>query len=452
MKSIFLMLFIFIYTSNFAQKSNAVHSFENSLDVWDVQLAANIPNAKSAEFDGTYFYVASNFSSLISQYDITGNLVSSFSIPGVSSYNDLAFDGIYMYTGSGGTTIYQMDFSAHILVGTIASPVNVRIIAYDEANDGFWVGNWTDPAISLISRTGILISGFIPGTGIISGIAYDNSNPGGPFLWLFDRGTAPPGPQVISQYNLSSGTFTGVTHDVLSDIGAAQPNALGGGLFFTTGFIPFTFSVGGVLTGDPSILFLYDVTNPVPVELTFFLAVKDDKGVKLNWQTASETNNKGFEIERNSGTGFGTIGFLPGAGTTTEINDYNFSDPQLSAGSYTYRLKQLDYNGSFSYSNLVEILIQPEFTFSLEQNYPNPFNPATVISYTIPEADNVKLYIYNVLGRLVRIFDEGFKPAGTYYIKFTAGGTISSEYASGIYFYTLKCGCYIATKKMLFAK
>ena len=271
-----------LHQYNFCQSNSEFNNNTNNdiLAAWDIQLSANIPNASGAEFDGLYFYVTEAFSSLINKYDTFGSLIESFSIPGVTGLGDLAFDGTYMYGGSGGMIIFQMDFNTHTLVSMIPSPVNVRHIAYDEINDGFWVGSWTGP-LSLVSRTGILIASYIIDASI-AGTAYDNYNSGGPFLWIFDRGATPPGPQLIRQFSLSTGTYTGISHDVLSDVGATQPDAVASGLFSTSDFFPGTFSIGGVLIGSPSILFVYDVTNPVPVELTYFTAVINNNNITLN--------------------------------------------------------------------------------------------------------------------------------------------------------------------------
>ncbi len=236
------------------------------LDIWDIQLSVNLIDGTGAEFDGTYFYITNGFNNLIYKYDSSGNPVDTFSIPGVSNLNDIAFDGTYMYGGNGSHTIYQMDFSTQSLVGTITAPFNIRHVAYDENNDAFWIGSWNDP-LALISRSGIVLNIFNIWLPFITGIAYDNVSSGGPYLWIFERGDSIPSPQLIHQFNILSGSFTGVTHDVLSDIGIGQPNAVAGGLFTTSDFVPGTFSLGGVLVGSPSILFVYELLKPTSVEL-----------------------------------------------------------------------------------------------------------------------------------------------------------------------------------------
>ncbi len=327
--------------------------------IWDVQLAINLSNGFGAEFDGTFFYVTNSGSSLINKYDISGNLIEVFSIPGVSGLGDLAYDGTYMYGGTGSTNIFQMDFATHSLVGTITTPFNVRHIAYDENYDAFWIGSWSSP-LALISRTGTVLNIFSILLPTISGTAYDNVSPGGPYLWFFDRGDTIPGPQLIIQFHINSGTFTGVTHDVLSDVGSGQPDAIAGGLFSTADLVQGTFSLGGILVGSPTILFAYEILNPIPVELISFTADYNNGKIFLNWKTATEVNNKGFEIQKKiniEGNRWVPIGFVAGNGTTTQPNTYNFSHEQKISGCYLYRLKQIDFDGTFVFSQVVEVKV-----------------------------------------------------------------------------------------------
>ena len=146
------------------------------------------------------------------------------------------------------------------------------------------------------------------------------------------------------------------------------------------------------------------------------------------------------------------IGFVPGHGTTTELQFYTFVDESVSSGKYQYRLKQIDYDGTFEYSDIVEVVVDLRIEFSLEQNYPNPFNPATKIKYTIPanlksEMSNVSLIIFDVLSIKITSLVNEEKPAGIYEVEWDATGL-----PSGIYFYQLKTESYIETKKMLLLK
>jgi hypothetical protein len=184
----------------------------------------------------------------------------------------------------------------------------------------------------------------------------------------------------------------------------------------------------------------------IPVEFTSFTASVLGNMVNLRWSTATELNNSGFQVERKTtGTDWADVGFVNGNGTTTDSKFYSFVDRNLKPGSYSYRLKQIDFDGSFKYYELPEAVDVglPE-TFNLSQNYPNPFNPATVISWQIPVNNYVTLKVYDLLGREVATLVNGEKPAGSYQVEFDA-----TQLPSGTYFYTLQAGEFTQTKKMV---
>ena len=188
-----------------------------------------------------------------------------------------------------------------------------------------------------------------------------------------------------------------------------------------------------------------------PVELTSFNAVLQTNKVVLDWTTSTETNNYGFEIERkNNSDVSGTwlkIGFVEGAGNSNSMKSYSFTDNQIVAGVSQYRLKQLDVDGQFSYSSVVEIVNDKPLQFELSQNYPNPFNPSTTIKFSVPNDVHARINIYNVLGEIIQtLIDETLK-AGYYEINFDASGL-----ASGHYFYRLETENFIDIKKMILIK
>lgn len=196
----------------------------------------------------------------------------------------------------------------------------------------------------------------------------------------------------------------------------------------------------------------------VPVELTSFTANVVDSKAVLKWQTASELNNSGFEIQKSvfnshiSGNNrtklvWDKIGFINGKGTTTETNNYTFIDNEPLTQKVFYRLKQIDFDGTFSYSNEVEVDVTTPQTFSLEQNFPNPFNPETEISFSLSKSDNVTLKVYNILGSEVATLVNGFMEAGKHSVKLNA-----SNLTSGVYLYTIKSGNFTATHKMILMK
>jgi choice-of-anchor B domain-containing protein len=194
-------------------------------------------------------------------------------------------------------------------------------------------------------------------------------------------------------------------------------------------------------------LYVFRFNLPVPVELTSFTAAKSKGNVILNWSTATETNNLGFEIQRKSEGDYRTIGFVDGHGTTTEIQNYSFADRNPGTGLYHYRLKQIDFDGTTEFSAEIEVEFFKPSKFELKQNYPNPFNPSTKISFLIPEAGLVTLKIYNIIGvEVAELLDE-FKEAGNYAINFSA-----DNLTSGIYIAKLSTGNNIQTIKMSLLK
>jgi hypothetical protein len=189
----------------------------------------------------------------------------------------------------------------------------------------------------------------------------------------------------------------------------------------------------------------------VPVELVSFSATIVDNKVKLDWFTATETNNSGFEIQRSkNGSDYQTIFFIGGNGTTTNRNVYSYVDESVSLGVYYYRLKQINFDGTIEYLNTVTVDLGLPKTFMLEQNYPNPFNPSTKIKWQAPLSGLQTLKIYDLLGNEVATLFNQFAEAGNHEVDFiTVDAVRRLVLTSGIYFYQLKAGNYTATKKMI---
>lgn len=196
---------------------------------------------------------------------------------------------------------------------------------------------------------------------------------------------------------------------------------------------------------------LYDFSrtmhDPIPVELYSFTAEAIGLEVILRWITATEINNSGFEIEKLNGTSWEVVGFVSGHGTISEPTFYTFTDRNSKHGKYSYRLKQIDFDGSYTYSHIVEVDINIIADYSLSQNYPNPFNPSTMIRYQIPEKSDVSIKVFDVLGSLVQELVNDIHEPGQYELQFD-GRNLSS----GVYFYQLKSGNFIQTNKMILIK
>ena len=182
----------------------------------------------------------------------------------------------------------------------------------------------------------------------------------------------------------------------------------------------------------------------IPVEFVSFVALQNENSVLLTWSAASETNNAGFEIQHAIGNDsfFLAIGFVKGNGTSAIYNHYSFNDDITKPGFYRYRLKQIDFDGNYKYSNVINLDVIVT-TFSLAQNYPNPFNPNTTISWQMTSSNLVTLKVYDVLGNEIKLLVSEYKEAGYHSFNFDA-----SEYGSGVYFYSLQAGSYSEIKKM----
>jgi hypothetical protein len=176
----------------------------------------------------------------------------------------------------------------------------------------------------------------------------------------------------------------------------------------------------------------------LPVELTAFDGVLDGSDVVLAWETASETNNAGFEVQHYVGSGFETIGYVAGHGTTNEAQAYVYRVPGVAAGTHRFRLKQIDFDGTFAYSDEVTVERALDGAFAFSPAAPNPFNPQTQFTLTVARAQHVVLSVYDMLGRRVALLHEGTLEAGEAQLfRFEAGSLPSGRYfiqATGEFF------------------
>jgi hypothetical protein len=286
-----------------------------------------------------------------------------------------------------------------------------------------------------------------------SGVGYwqieagDNLDGGIYSLSLKGQGFNPTGTEITNYQHLRVLKREDVGFDWVAD--GSHINATGsngnptiqrGGL---SGFSQFAMG-GNVSDGNP-------LQGPLPVEIKLFSYNISSNNVVLNWITTSEKNNKGFEIYRkNVSTDWQKIGYIKGNGNSNSQTNYVFYDNNLASNTYSYRLKQLDYNGNYEYFALNSlVMIGVPSKFDLRQNYPNPFNPSTTIQYSIPNDAFVSIKVYDVAGKEIANLVNSQVKAGLYSVALNAN---SYSMSSGIYFYKITAGQYTNVKKMILIK
>ena len=372
--------------------------------------------------------------------------------------------------GNSWTSASQVLSSSAKLRSLAIAPSNTNVLyAADQTN--MWkttnggATNWTSITLPVTSDylTYIAVKDTDPNTlwitfgGYTNGLKVYESTNGGT-SWTNISTGLPNLPVMCIVYNkratdrnvLFVGTDVGVYvkdgTDVWTSYNAGLPNVVVTELEIFYGGVTDKLRAGTFGRG----LWETDIEAALPVVLSSFISTVIGRNVKIDWVTASEQNNYGFDIERKIVTGnFIKIGFIQGKGTVTTPSNYSFVDRNLQTGKYQYRLKQIDYNGNIKYHNLsgqVEVGIPAEF--SLSQNYPNPFNPRTRISFAIPYESKVNLIIFDITGReVIRLINNEIKKEGYYEAELDG-----SKLASGIYFYRITAGDFSETKRMTLIK
>jgi hypothetical protein len=337
------------------------------------------------------------------------------------------------------TDIGTSDWTISLWLSNLVDSISIHYVFGDNTAGSYrCFYNGVAPAGGILLRGGGLTD--VPVTGVQPGPSVVH--------WVYDSSV----PEVRAYLN---GVFQSAVSQVALDINGTAPFKIGG--YATSSGL----EAGGLLDefrfydralDDAEVLATWNMC-PVPVELTSFTASVNNNAVTLSWETATEINNSGFDVERKSTVGeYDKIGFVPGFGTITEPRAYSFSDVNLLPGTYTYRLKQIDYDGTFEYSDPVEVDIIVPDVYSLHQNYPNPFNPSTKITFTLAANANVTLKVFDVLGQEVMTLINQDITAGVHTYDFDAAGI-----NSGVYFYRIEANGidgtnFTSVKKMILLK
>ncbi|MBE2280347.1 MAG: carboxypeptidase regulatory-like domain-containing protein [Ignavibacteriaceae bacterium] len=222
--------------------------------------------------------------------------------------------------------------------------------------------------------------------------------------------------------------------------------------FSAAGYVSQTINGVSVTPHSTTTLNIELQPEVVPVNLVSFTAERNGNVVEINWITASENNNAGFEIERVYGNSSETLGFIKGQGNSISYNHYKFVDHNPVSHKCGYRIKQVDFNGSYEYSQTIEIEPVQEFSFVLNQNYPNPVLISngvvqTSIRFKTGLSGEVSLRVYDILGNLIDEPVNGFLEAGNHLINLNC-----EKFTSGVYFCELKSANFVSKIKMLFIK
>lgn len=329
----------------------------------------------------------------------------------------------FLYGGAANNTLNKMDAGMNVIQSWTIPGADFRAIAWDPVTGGFWSGDFGG-AVTCYATDGTLV-----------GTSANASALTGKYGMAFTSSSVYPGPNSLWVWNQLGNELNDLVQiDVSNDNIIATYSFTGP---------PPQGAAGGAETAviglDNVLLLNFQnlalgcyVLSIIPVELSSFTATANERDVVLNWSTATETNNQGFQVQRNSGSEFVSVGFIDGYGTTTETQNYSFVDRNLNAGTYTYRLKQIDFNGTSEYSEIVEVEIIAPDVYALAQNYPNPFNPSTHINFSLAADSKVTLTVFDILGQKVATLINGSLTAGSHEINFNA-----SNLNSGIYFYRI---------------
>jgi hypothetical protein len=343
-------------------------------------------------------------------------------VKGVRFYLGANTAGTYtgkLYTG-GGALEAQRNFTSVTANGwqeiTFTTPVAIPINTTYVASVYSSAGNYAQTDFGMVSATT---------TGNLTALADGTDGVNG--VYLYGNG-------------FPTNTWVGHSPNYWIDVLFTPAN-------FTYNLTSITDATGCVTTGSP--IQALNVTSvdcsTLPVTLLNLSATPENKNVRLRWSTATEIDNKGFEIQRSTnGSTWEGIGYVNGAGNSSITQNYSYLDQGLFPRRYYYRLKQEDIDGKYKYSMVVAVLLEGKGEFSLGQNYPNPFRTVTTIPYTLAERTQVSLTVYDMNGRVIKTLVNEKRDAGTHAENFHVGGL-----PSGLYYYKIQAGSFTAVKKLV---
>ncbi|HTR82122.1 MAG TPA: choice-of-anchor Q domain-containing protein, partial [Bacteroidota bacterium] len=460
----------------------------SSVVLQNVILWGNTPNAL---FNGQIYNGQSSkvtlFNSLLQDgMPVHGGdgIVNFYGGVDVDSGGNIFTDPLFINAGTGdvriGSSSPAIDAGTNAAVSTISdlsgnprivgSNVDIGAYEYQGATASFSkIVSQSDSLNQLgATKVDLEFSGIAPGKSVLvfsnryataaDSVTFTGSVPShySPFRWVIAKAGDPFSSAVFSLENVSS--YSGVVDPASLVIYHRSTPGAGDFSPLTTTYDAGSDKLTATITSFSEFM-IGSNTNPLPVEITSFTGTSDRLNAKLDWKTATEINNYGFEVERRvvnpadtskpTESSWTKAGFVRGAGTSSSPKEYGFTDRNLQAGRYAFRLKQINNDGAFVYSTSVEFEVgAAPRVFTLSQNYPNPFNPTTTVEFTIPDDGKTTLVVYNVLGQqVVTLVDQQMK-AGEYHQTFFDASRLSS----GIYFSVLRFSNKQLVKKMMFLK
>lgn len=400
-----------------------------------------LPNDVAVDNSG-HLYVADRANRRILRFDDAANRANGATADGVLGQPNFAsFDAATTQNGINNIFGVCVDQSGNLFV---ADGGNNRVLRFDNAaSKGNGVN--ADGVLGHVDFT-TQASGLSQGEfNTPTNLAIDNTGR----LYVVDQGNN----RVLWFDNATSNTNGGNADGVLGqpDYETAIQNTTQNGLRIPT-YVAVNNSAGKIYISDGTNnrVLRFSASGSFPVELISFTAAVNNAEVLLHWSTATEINNYGFNIERRDVNSFNwqKIGFVAGSGTSNVPKEYSFTDNKLPSGKYSYRLKQIDRDGQFKYSEIANVNITTTpIKFGIDQNYPNPTNPSTTISFAIPTRSHVTLTVFNTLGQKVAELENAEKDAGPYNVTFDVSGL-----ASGVYLYRMEAGSFVQTRKLVVVK